>query len=278
MADLSELAPALHRDARGYWTGGPAPDVSYPDEGTEFCFALENESFWFAHRNRVILEAVRRAPPAGALYDVGAGNASSLPRFWAPATTRLQSSPIHVVQAIPCRGAYRRFSGRCSRRNSVRGVREASVFSTSSSTSRRTRLFSRACARTFLREGASTSPLPRTGGCGRTRTGRPGTSGATRSVHSPGCSAGQDSTSSTRRISSHCSRFLCFSCGHCALAVRHQRQPPTLPATERAAPGCDGSFWLVFSPRFCSYGGAGRFRSARAASPWPERVEQRRMF
>ena len=74
MADLSELAPALHRDARGYWTGGPAPDVSYPDEGTEFCFALENESFWFAHRNRVILEAVRRAPPAGALYDVGAGN------------------------------------------------------------------------------------------------------------------------------------------------------------------------------------------------------------
>jgi SAM-dependent methyltransferase len=49
--------------------------TSYPVDGNDLCFSMEEESFWFAHRNRVITAAVRRHPPAdGPIFDVGAGN------------------------------------------------------------------------------------------------------------------------------------------------------------------------------------------------------------
>ena len=48
--------------------------IDYPDEANAFCFAVEDHSFWFAHRNRIIVEAVRRFPPTGPIADIGAGN------------------------------------------------------------------------------------------------------------------------------------------------------------------------------------------------------------
>jgi SAM-dependent methyltransferase len=48
--------------------------VSYPDEGNEKCFQIEENSFWFRHRNNCILEVVKQFPPAGIFYDVGGGN------------------------------------------------------------------------------------------------------------------------------------------------------------------------------------------------------------
>jgi SAM-dependent methyltransferase len=50
--------------------------ISYPDEGNEACFALEDESFWFRHRNDCIRELVRKFPPngKGPIFDVGGGN------------------------------------------------------------------------------------------------------------------------------------------------------------------------------------------------------------
>jgi SAM-dependent methyltransferase len=48
--------------------------VSYPADGNAVCFQLEDESFWFKHRNRCILEAVRQFGPAGRIVDVGGGN------------------------------------------------------------------------------------------------------------------------------------------------------------------------------------------------------------
>lgn len=49
--------------------------ISYPVAGNDFCFDVEETSFWFAHRNAAILAAVRAFPPAdGPLLDIGAGN------------------------------------------------------------------------------------------------------------------------------------------------------------------------------------------------------------
>ena len=49
--------------------------LSYPGEGNDVCFTVEESSFWFRHRNEVILHAVRNFPPqAGVLLDVGGGN------------------------------------------------------------------------------------------------------------------------------------------------------------------------------------------------------------
>ena len=39
--------------------------ISYPEEGNEACFQIEDQSFWFRHRNDCIRELVRHFPPRG---------------------------------------------------------------------------------------------------------------------------------------------------------------------------------------------------------------------
>jgi SAM-dependent methyltransferase len=58
----------------GIWFSGAVPCVSYPQEGYDYCFALEEDSFWFQHRNRCILAALKRFPSDGPFFDVGGGN------------------------------------------------------------------------------------------------------------------------------------------------------------------------------------------------------------
>ena len=64
----------LELGPEGYWRSNRAQDISYPSEGNDLCFAVEDGSFWFQHRNRCIVETVRRNPPAGAIFDIGGGN------------------------------------------------------------------------------------------------------------------------------------------------------------------------------------------------------------
>lgn len=74
--NLSEIAPGAFRDPTGYWVTPEAVDTSYPEIGNDFCLTMEEQSFWFGHRNRVIIAAVGKHPPAtGPIIDVGAGNA-----------------------------------------------------------------------------------------------------------------------------------------------------------------------------------------------------------
>jgi SAM-dependent methyltransferase len=48
--------------------------VSYPADGNAVCFQVEDDSFWFKHRNRCIIEAVAQFPPGGHILDIGGGN------------------------------------------------------------------------------------------------------------------------------------------------------------------------------------------------------------
>jgi SAM-dependent methyltransferase len=74
MIDLASYGQGLHIDERGVWLAQGVPSVSYPDEGHDACFGVEERSFWFRHRNNVIVQAVRRWPCTGPLFDVGGGN------------------------------------------------------------------------------------------------------------------------------------------------------------------------------------------------------------
>jgi len=58
----------------GIWTPGAISDVSYPDEGNDLCYLVEDSSYWFSHRNHCIIEVVRQFPPLGPVYDIGGGN------------------------------------------------------------------------------------------------------------------------------------------------------------------------------------------------------------
>ncbi len=76
MFDIAELAKDLRRDASGIWRPNTAREyaVSFPTDGHDSCFAIEDESVWFQHRNSCITTPLRRLCVTGPLADVGGGN------------------------------------------------------------------------------------------------------------------------------------------------------------------------------------------------------------
>lgn len=72
--DLTHFAEGLQRNPDGVWRGRGTEPVSYPAAGNAACFALEDGSFWFAHRNACLLALLRRFPTAGPFFDIGGGN------------------------------------------------------------------------------------------------------------------------------------------------------------------------------------------------------------
>jgi SAM-dependent methyltransferase len=74
-AELQRLATNLQAFEPGLWVSrtSNAP-VSFPDGAHERLFELEEQSFWFRHRNRCLVEVMKRFPPGGAVFDVGGGN------------------------------------------------------------------------------------------------------------------------------------------------------------------------------------------------------------
>ena len=75
--NMAVLSGALHLDEQtGIWraNAAAAADLSYPADHNAACFRLEDGSFWFTHRNRCIIAAVRRFPPDGFILDIGGGN------------------------------------------------------------------------------------------------------------------------------------------------------------------------------------------------------------
>jgi hypothetical protein len=60
----------------GIYYAGSSEKVSYPDSGNDNCFEIEENSFWFHHRNNCIIEMIRNYPPTGngPIFDVGGGN------------------------------------------------------------------------------------------------------------------------------------------------------------------------------------------------------------
>ncbi len=74
LMNLRSIAPNLELDPHGWWTSTGVSKVAYPEEGNSLCFAVEDTSFWFQHRNRCIVKALEQFPPPGVIFDVGGGN------------------------------------------------------------------------------------------------------------------------------------------------------------------------------------------------------------
>jgi hypothetical protein len=62
------------KNSEGVFVSEDADNLSYPMEGNDFCFDLEENSFWFNHRNKVINSAFKRVPFNGDFADIGGGN------------------------------------------------------------------------------------------------------------------------------------------------------------------------------------------------------------
>lgn len=71
---VEDVADNLREAGSGLWVARSSSAVSYPTEGHDQCFAIEDNSFWFTHRNEIIAEVMRRFPPCGTVFDIGGGN------------------------------------------------------------------------------------------------------------------------------------------------------------------------------------------------------------
>jgi len=71
---LAEISDSLCQSDQGIWVAGETRTLSYPDAAREWLFSLEDESWWFRHRNALICNLVGAFPPAGEIFDIGGGN------------------------------------------------------------------------------------------------------------------------------------------------------------------------------------------------------------
>lgn len=74
--DIENYTNQLLLNNQGFYSSKSINKVSYPEEGSDLCFAIEDSSFWFNHRKKCILEVVRNFPPEnnGYIFDIGGGN------------------------------------------------------------------------------------------------------------------------------------------------------------------------------------------------------------
>ena len=49
-------------------------EISYPVGGHDVCFSLEDNSFWFKHRNNCVISLVKRYAKDKPFFDIGGGN------------------------------------------------------------------------------------------------------------------------------------------------------------------------------------------------------------
>ena len=58
----------------GVWKSTKISNVSYPADAHRYLCSVEENSFWFKHRNDCIVRVVQRFPPREYIVDVGGGN------------------------------------------------------------------------------------------------------------------------------------------------------------------------------------------------------------
>lgn len=72
--DMSQITQNLiNKD--GIWTSKTSMQIAYPADANKVYSEIEEKSFWFTHRNRVILKAIQSfSPLAKTFVDIGGGN------------------------------------------------------------------------------------------------------------------------------------------------------------------------------------------------------------
>ena len=102
--DLSMVTDTLVRGPDGIWSRGSATEkhVHFPERGHAECFRIEDDSFWFAHRNELISAALRRAGAWGPFLDVGGGNGVVSRRLEADGIPCVLLEPLYDERCSSC--------------------------------------------------------------------------------------------------------------------------------------------------------------------------------
>ena len=75
MLKIEDFSDGLKQGADGIWYASDSEPISYSTEGNDACFAIEENSFWFNHRNKCISQLINSHPPKSrTIFDIGGGN------------------------------------------------------------------------------------------------------------------------------------------------------------------------------------------------------------
>ena len=91
--ELKEIAKNIEKKENGIYFSKTSSNISYPEKGNEQCLQIEQDSFWFIHRNNIIIEAVKNFSPQKNFFDIGGGNGF--------VSKGLQNAGIEVVLIEP---------------------------------------------------------------------------------------------------------------------------------------------------------------------------------
>lgn len=76
MLEIENISNKLKLGQDGIWRASGIEAVSFPEDGYNSCFAIEDKSFWFKHRNDCIVSTIEAIPPKYGeyIFDIGGGN------------------------------------------------------------------------------------------------------------------------------------------------------------------------------------------------------------
>ena len=122
--DAAQISSNLRCGEAGIWFSKDSRSVSYPDQRRDSCFEIEDSSFWYRHRNRVIVNTLGAWPPRGMLMEIGGGNGSVSAAIEKAGYTALLLEPgIQGIRNAQSRGLTRLV---CSRFEDA-GIRAQSI-------------------------------------------------------------------------------------------------------------------------------------------------------
>ena len=58
----------------GIWYSKNISGISFPEDGYDRLYHIEENSFWYRHRNNCIIEIIKQYSPQSLIYDIGGGN------------------------------------------------------------------------------------------------------------------------------------------------------------------------------------------------------------
>ena len=71
--NLTDFVDGIHLKDE-IWYSDNSSEVSYPSKGNEDCMQIEDNSFWFRHRNKCLISLVKHFSPDKKFWDIGGGN------------------------------------------------------------------------------------------------------------------------------------------------------------------------------------------------------------
>ncbi|NAS14088.1 class I SAM-dependent methyltransferase [Poritiphilus flavus] len=91
--NLENLALNIKKAENGIYYSTTSSAISYPEEGNDNFMQIEEDSFWFKHRNNVIAKSVKKYSAERPFFDIGGGNGF--------VSKRLQDDGCDVVLVEP---------------------------------------------------------------------------------------------------------------------------------------------------------------------------------